>query len=98
MLRGASGGRGTEAVVRTTLASQILDVQRDCSRLRPSRLAALLRMGLPPNYISRVEQAALRKHSKHLLRPIVEAYSKAKMPADAIRVLRDQQPTAVKHS
>ena len=80
-------------LARKDLASRILSSQLELSQLRPGRVTALLRMGLPAKSIAQVEQSTLyQKHPRGLLRPIVEAYSRSGARADAFRVLRDQRP------
>ena len=94
MLR-AAGGASRE-LVRQNVASRILSSQLELSQLRPARVTALLRMGLPLEGIAQVERSTLyQKHPRGLLRPIVEAYSRSGSRSDAMRVLRDQRASDV---
>lgn len=95
MLRPAGGAASDTLSKGNTLAARILASQRNVGKMYPNKLTALLRMGLPKDGIDTIERSALQKYPQKLLRPLVEAYSKADLRAEAMRVLRDQQPQAV---
>ena len=90
-----AAGAAAESLTKTSLAARILATQRDVGKLYPNKLTALLRMGLPQDGIGTIEKSALHRHPKKLLRPLVEAYSKADLRGEALRVLHDQKPDAV---